>query len=116
MEGEKDIRERFAVPARAQVCAIQSFAAVNVLMRSGRIQIVTGTRFAQRNGRGREDASQGIWASPIGRGLGSIDTQLMDVGAVETREVRTLAPGGVAGFQKPLQTEKTEVVSPKFAS
>jgi hypothetical protein len=40
----------------------------------------------------------------------------MDVGAVETREERILAPGGVAGFLKPRQTEKTEVVSPKFAS
>ena len=48
--------------------------------------------------------------------LGSIDTKLMDAGAVETREERTLAPSGVAGFQKPRQTEKTEVVSPKFAA
>jgi hypothetical protein len=38
----------------------------------------------------------------------------MDAGAVETREERTLAPGGVAGFLKPLPTEKPEVVSPKF--
>jgi hypothetical protein len=48
--------------------------------------------------------------------LGSIDTKLMDAGAVETREERTLAPSGVAGFQKPLQTEKTKAVSSKFAA
>jgi hypothetical protein len=47
--------------------------------------------------------------------MGSIDTQLMDVGAVATREERTLAPGGVKGFQKRPPSETTEAVPSKIA-
>jgi hypothetical protein len=39
----------------------------------------------------------------------------MDAGAAEKRKERTRAPGGVAGFPKPPETEMTEAVSLKFA-
>jgi hypothetical protein len=39
----------------------------------------------------------------------------MDAGAVETREERTFAPGGVKGFQKVPPSETTEAVPSKIA-